>query len=388
MKLRPTRMTGFTVLLIIVVGLTGLAPAMAKSPASKIKDLKAKKAATLEQRRAAESKLRAVKKEQRSASQQFHASEAKLNQAERDLRNARVRLQVTEGRIRDAKDELTRIEKQLETQTAELWDRLEVFYKRGQVGYVEVLLGATDFDQFVDRAVFYRNITEHDLELKSSIEANRTRQVALQKELERNWIELNSLKSQCNEKAQQIQVETNRRHAVLAEVKSDRAAQEAVYREILETQREIERVLWKLNQSPSGSGGPVRKLSGGFIMPCNGRLTSSFGWRTHPITHTRRFHDGQDIAAPSGTTIRAAAAGTVVRSSRMGVYGLAVMINHGSGYTTLYGHCSSLLVREGQSVSQGQPIARVGSTGWSTGPHCHFSVYRNGTAINPLSVRR
>lgn len=388
MKLRPGLMTGFTVLLIVGTSLTGLAPAMAKSPASQIKQLKAKKAATIEQRREAESKLREVKQQQRSASQRFHASEAKLNQAERDLRNARARLQVTERRIRDARDELGRIEQQLEVQTAELWERLELFYKRGQVGYVEVLLGATDFDQFVDRAVFYRNITEHDLALKASIEDSRTRQVALQKELERNWIEYNSLKAQCSAKAAQIQVETNRRLAVLAEVKSDRAAQEAVYREIVATQREIERVLWKLNQAPSGSRGPVRKLSGGFILPCNGRLTSSFGWRTHPITHTRRFHDGQDIAAPSGTTIRAAASGTVVHSGRMGVYGLAVMINHGSGYTTLYGHCSSLLVREGQSVSQGQPIARVGSTGWSTGPHCHFSVYRNGTAINPLSVRR
>ena len=387
MKLRPTRMTGFTVLLIIFAGTIGV-PAPAKSPASQLKQLKAKKAATLEQRREVESKLRVVKKQQRSASAQFHASEARLSQAEHELRNARARLQVTERRIRDAKDELDQIETKLEQQTSQLWERLEMFYKRGQVGYVEVLLGATDFDQFVDRAVFYRNITEQDLALKSSIEDNRTRQVALQKELERNWIELNSLKAQCNDKASQIQVETNRRHAVLAEVKQDRAAHEAAYREILDTQKEIERILWKLNRGPAGSGGPTRMLSGGFILPCNGRLTSSFGWRTHPILHTRRFHDGQDIAASSGTTIRAAASGTVVRASRMGAYGLAVMISHGSGYTTLYGHCSSILVREGQSVSQGQPIARVGSTGWSTGPHCHFSVYRNGTAINPLSVRR
>ncbi len=389
MKLRPLHMTGFTLLLIIVIGLAGVvSPAMAKSPASKIKQLRAKKAATIEQRREVESKLRAVKKVQRSASAQFHASEARLSQAERELRHARVRLQVTEQRIREAQNELSRIEKRLEVQTAELWQRLEMFYKRGQVGYVEVLLGATDFEQFVDRAVYYRNITEHDLALKSSIEDNRTRQVALQKELERNWIELNSLKAQCGAKAQQIKVETSRRHAVLAEVKQDRAAHEAAYGEILETQKEIERVLWRLNQAPSGSGGPVRQLSGGFILPCNGRFSSSFGWRTHPILHTRRFHDGQDIAAPSGTTIRAAAAGTVVRASRMGAYGLTVMISHGSGYTTLYGHCSSILVSDGQSVSQGQPIARVGSTGWSTGPHCHFSVYRNGTAINPLSVRR
>ena len=91
-----------------------------------------------------------------------------------------------------------------------------------------------------------------------------------------------------------------------------------------------------------------------------------------------------DIGAPSGTAIHASGSGTVILSGWNGPYGKAVIIDHGGGVTTLYGHCSSLNVRRGQAVSKGQVIAKVGSTGWSTGPHCHFEKRINGKPVNPL----
>ena len=114
------------------------------------------------------------------------------------------------------------------------------------------------------------------------------------------------------------------------------------------------------------------------------RITSRFGWRIHPILRTRRFHDGVDIAAGAGTTIKASDDDRVIFAGWKGAYGRAVVIDHGSGWSTLYGHCSALYVSTGQTVSRGQRIAAVGSTGWSTGPHLHWTVYRNGRHVNPL----
>lgn len=120
------------------------------------------------------------------------------------------------------------------------------------------------------------------------------------------------------------------------------------------------------------------RLAQAFVWPARGRLTSRFGWRA------RRHHDGIDIGAPRGAPITAARDGVVTFSGRYYSYGKTVIINHGSGLQTLYGHASTLLVRAGDRVSKGQVIARVGSTGRSTGPHVHFEVRVNGRPVNPM----
>lgn len=123
-----------------------------------------------------------------------------------------------------------------------------------------------------------------------------------------------------------------------------------------------------------------------FIWPVQGQISSGYGWRNHPITRVRHFHAGLDIAAPRGTPVRAAAAGKVVQAGNMGAYGLAVVIDHGMGYSSWYGHCSKLLVRVGDMVKAGQQIALVGSTGRATGPHLDFRIKIGEYAINPLEL--
>ncbi|MCD8175060.1 MAG: M23 family metallopeptidase, partial [Phascolarctobacterium sp.] len=113
--------------------------------------------------------------------------------------------------------------------------------------------------------------------------------------------------------------------------------------------------------------------------------TSYYGWRIHPVFGTTRYHSGMDIAVNYGTPIMAADGGTVVYSGWLGGYGNAVMIDHGGGLVTVYGHNQSIAVREGQYVNKGQVIAYAGSTGWSTGPHCHFEVRLNGDVTEPLN---
>lgn len=119
-------------------------------------------------------------------------------------------------------------------------------------------------------------------------------------------------------------------------------------------------------------------------MPLNGRLSSQYGLRTHPILGGTRFHDGVDLAAPAGTPIRATSDGVVERAAWTGGYGLMVEVNHGQGTETLYGHMERMAVSAGQSVKKGDVLGYVGSTGLSTGPHLHYEVRQSGHAVNPL----
>lgn len=123
-----------------------------------------------------------------------------------------------------------------------------------------------------------------------------------------------------------------------------------------------------------------------FRSPLGGRYSSFFGGRVHPIFREYGFHNGVDIAAPYGTPVGAARTGTVTSTGWMGGYGKAVIINHSQGYRTLYGHLSVIYVRPGQRVNPGRLVGKVGSTGWSTGPHLHFTIWHNGRLINPMQV--
>ncbi|HEY0073891.1 MAG TPA: peptidoglycan DD-metalloendopeptidase family protein [Abditibacteriaceae bacterium] len=127
---------------------------------------------------------------------------------------------------------------------------------------------------------------------------------------------------------------------------------------------------------------------GGFCLPVRGRLSSRFGMRYHPILRRRKLHTGADVAARQGTPFRAAREGKVLFSGWKKAYGNTVIVDHGDGVATLYGHASKLNVRAGQPVKAGQHIGNVGSTGWSTGPHLHFEVHKNGKPVNPKSYLR
>jgi len=120
------------------------------------------------------------------------------------------------------------------------------------------------------------------------------------------------------------------------------------------------------------------------LWPVEGRITDGFGHRRDPFTKKKSFHNGLDIAADAGTPIKASASGKVIYADYTYATGRTVKIDHGNGFVTVYGHCSRILVEPGQQVKKGDVIAKVGSTGRSTGPHCHFEVHLYGTAIDPM----
>jgi len=130
----------------------------------------------------------------------------------------------------------------------------------------------------------------------------------------------------------------------------------------------------------------LREISGTlFKWPVRGRITSWFGWRKDPFTGRRSFHNALDIAAPYGSAICAPMDGRVIEAGYSPILGKYVMMSHSGGWRTLYGHMSEILVQEGQYVSLGRTLGRIGTTGYSTGPHCHFEVIKNGSLVNPLN---
>ena len=147
----------------------------------------------------------------------------------------------------------------------------------------------------------------------------------------------------------------------------------------------------KTTSSSSNGSSTTKNYSGNgkflWPVPSSSYISSPWGYRIHPIYGTKKLHAGIDIAASSGSNIVAAESGTVILSSwgYNGGYGNYIIVSHGNGYTTRYAHCSNLYVKVGETVSRGQVIAAVGSTGASTGPHCHFEVRINGESVNPVN---
>jgi murein DD-endopeptidase MepM/ murein hydrolase activator NlpD len=121
-----------------------------------------------------------------------------------------------------------------------------------------------------------------------------------------------------------------------------------------------------------------------FISPTSGRLSSRYGWRIHPISHKRHFHNGIDIAGPPGTKIKAAMDGKVLKTGYSHIYGKYVIVRHDNGFQTFYGHLRKIMVEKGTTVLQGNKLGEMGNTGYSTGSHLHFSIYKNGETVDPL----
>ena len=165
---------------------------------------------------------------------------------------------------------------------------------------------------------------------------------------------------------------------------AEKAVQAQIDQQVAELKRQEEQ---QQQQDPSYDPGAANGATGSMMWPCPSchYVTSPFGWRYHPIYHENRYHSGVDIGASYGATIVAADGGTVITAGSVSGYGNCVVINHGNGLTTLYGHMSSIAVSVGQRVSKGQTIGYVGSTGNSNGPHLHWEVAVNGQRVNPLN---
>lgn len=318
--------------------------------------------------------------------------EAQLAEAQEAYDAAGVEVQAVRGRLQQATVALQAAEQTRDERDRRLDDRLAATYKYGSVSYVSVLLGSEDISDFVSTSYLVRAVIDTDRTMLEGAEQDA-------REIARTRAEVDGLREQVEARQQaalsalrDVQALTEQQRRVTEQVQSEQARRREILRKLEATQASYEhlvddleaesnRLAEELAKSRWRAGAPG---AGELVWPTSGRVTSSYGWRTHPIYGTRRMHTGVDIGAPAGQQIVAAAEGLVLSAGWRGGYGLAVVIDHGGGVATLYAHQSALAVAEGEVVSSGQTVGYVGSTGNSTGPHLHFEVRVEGEPRNPM----
>ncbi len=328
--------------------------------------------------------VRALRRKQRSVVAELEDTQRRLENTNRQLRHATRDLNKTERQLQATDKQLKAVQARLTAHQKAFGKRLRAMQRSGQLNEVGILLGATSFSDFLRRTHVFNRIVDYDTDLMARIKTEREQVKAFQRLLAERREKARQLRATIAQRQQSIKRERDQERQLLAKINSDRVAHERYLAELEQSSREIESLIRRLSRLRRSSGGRLVAWGGGLIRPVAGRLTSRFGSRFHPVFRRRKWHTGVDLAAPSGTTVRAAAGGTVIFAGWKRAYGRTLVVDHGNGTATVYGHCSALLVSNGDSVRQGQAIARVGSTGVSTGPHLHFEVRHGGKPVNPL----
>lgn len=327
--------------------------------------------------------LQGARRTEATIATELDRNQSALHRTRLQLVNSKERLARAETESDQILLQYKRCQLLLRQQEVKLAERLAANYRQGPVRYVSVLLGSQSMSQLSTRAQFVRSVIEHDTLLMQAVKDDQQRVLRWKAQVDEKAREIAERKLQLAVKQQDESKVVSRRRGLLAEATGIRSALEQELRDLAEDSRTIKARIRASERTASGKARLLLKFSGSFVKPANGPITSGYGLRFHPILKRNRMHTGIDIGAPSGSSIIAAAAGTVTYNGSMSGYGRVIVIDHGGGTSTLYAHCSQLIAAEGLSVRQGQLIARVGSTGRSTGPHLHFEVRRNGEPVNP-----
>jgi murein DD-endopeptidase MepM/ murein hydrolase activator NlpD len=291
---------------------------------------------------------------------------------ELDLKN---KIATTEAELKD-------IQEKYELQKSALEQRLVVMYKMGNIGYLDVLLSSKSLFEFLSNYYFLSRIIETDNNLLETVSEKKEQiqKMATDLETQKNLFEA------YRETKEKTQIALSNMKIIKDNRVTELNEQDAtLHSEIEDYRNQIEAIEIEIRQLALANIGE-EYVGGTMAWPVPGytRISSQYGMRTHPITGVYKLHTGTDISAPLGATFIAANDGVVVKAEYNTAYGNMVIIDHGGGVQTLYAHGSEILVEVGQTVFQGTPVLKVGSTGYSTGPHAHFEVRINGTCVNPL----
>ncbi len=331
--------------------------------------------------------------------------------AQEELDVIQEQIDITDGLMESVREDLADARAE-EAYQKQLWmSRLRAMEESSDVGYMEVLFDATSFSDLLTRLDMVNEVMDYDEELENQYIAARQKVETLETQAEAMFTENEARRAEQEAKKAQLEADIDAACALIASMDQNTADYEAVLAQEAQTQAALESLIMDKEkelqeakakeeaarlaalaaQQAAMSAAPINYVADGsawMIWPSYTKyLTSRFGPRYLSLYGYTRNHNGVDIGASYGSAIWAAAGGTVIHAGWNGGYGNCVIVNHGNGYTTVYGHMSRVAVSYGQSVSQGQILGYVGSTGNSTGPHLHFEIRASASAtpINPMA---
>lgn len=324
-------------------------------------------------------------------SSQITALENQLAQKNQELTEKKDQIEDTKSQLEDAK-------KQEEQQYADMKVRIQFMYENAQESYFEALFSSESFSDFLNSAEYIIQIQEYDGKKLNEYQDTVDYIENVEKQLEEDYATLEEIKKEVEQEKASVEQEKasvaalmKQRETELAGIEGniDSAQSDAdFYAAEIKAQEEIIAEIKRIEAEKAAAGKQDNPYTGGvFTWPCpsSTRVTSDYGTRVSPMGGASSNHKGIDIGASGGAAIVAAADGTVTTAAYSSAAGNYVMIDHGGGLYTVYMHASALLVSPGQTVSAGQTIAQVGSTGISTGNHLHFGVSLNGSYVSPWS---
>ena len=315
---------------------------------------------------------------------------AALEESLEDLKN---RIQKTSEELDTASAELEEAEATEEKQYSTMKKRIKYMYENGTQDYVEILFSSSDISDLLNRTEYIEKISSYDQSIFEKYKETKQKVTQKKSEIEVQLSELKEMQAEETAEKETLTALKKKKKEELKkyneELDNSQEKAEEYAKQVAEAEAEVEKLLQERQaeidrQNAVGSGNSGGG-DGSLRWPLNisGRISSGFGKRSRPTAGASTYHKGLDIAAPSGTPIVAAAEGKVVTAAYSSSAGNYVMISHGNGLYTVYMHCSRLAVKEGDTVSAGQVIAYVGSTGISTGAHLHFGVSKNGSYVDP-----
>ncbi len=302
-----------------------------------------------------------------------------IETAENEIEKLTKDIASSEKQITKTTTELVEAEENIDGKKDLLGSRINVMYKNGNIGYLEVLLSSKSFPELLSNLDMVKKVVDHDVELLKFLQQQRDEIENKKIQLENQKKQLLNLKTSMESKQQNLQVTRGHQERLKTELQQDHKALAKQLDQLEKEANALESELRKLQSSGAYIGGVMQWPVTGYT-----RISSPYGNRIHPILKTQRFHSGIDIPAPSGVKVAAAGPGKVVHSGTLGSYGKVIILDHGGGIMTLYAHNSKLVVSVGDSVKKGDKIAEIGSTGLSTGPHLHFEVRKDGKYVDPI----
>ena len=329
-----------------------------------------------------ESKLKANQEKQEELDDKINNLNEKTEKIEEKIKSSNERIEKINKESEKLKKEIKQLEEDITSNQESLAERLKVINNNYTLGYLKVILSSNSISDFLNNIYIVQEVVKQDKQMLNDLENNKNEIKDKKEILDKNKEEEKVIKDELVKDKENLD--------------KDKIELKKLKEELVKEEEELEEKLQKIAAQKAATSSDSNNLAnsnssstvisnGSWPVPGYSRVSSPFGYRIHPVLGIKKLHTGIDIPAPTGTPTVAVSSGTVIYSGVQGSYGNTVMIQHDNGLVSLYAHNSSLVVKVGDQVKKGQVVAKIGSTGRSTGPHLHFEIRVNGTAQNPLN---